>query len=48
MGKDNIFNNPKPLGLLKHFLEMGSQDDIVLDFFCQECWDCLRAMIQHR
>ena len=33
MGKDNIFNNPKPLGLLKHFLEMGSQDDIVLDFF---------------
>lgn len=32
--KDNIFNNPKPIGLIQHFLRYGmKQNDIVLDFF---------------
>lgn len=34
LGKDNIFNNPKPTGLLKHLMSFGSgPNDIVLDFF---------------
>lgn len=32
--KDNIFNNPKPVGLIQHFLQYGTQKgDIILDFF---------------
>lgn len=31
--KDNLFNNPKPLGLLEYFIQMVNTDDIILDFF---------------
>lgn len=31
---DNIFNNPKPIGLLEHLMSFGmGPGDIVLDFF---------------
>ncbi|QXL85858.1 site-specific DNA-methyltransferase [Comamonas sp. NLF-1-9] len=34
IGKDNIFNNPKPTGLIKHLMSFGSgPNDIILDFF---------------
>jgi len=34
LGSDNVFNNPKPVGLIKHLLSFGSQyDSVVLDFF---------------
>jgi adenine-specific DNA-methyltransferase len=34
LGKDNIFNNPKPTGLIKHLMSFGSgPNDIILDFF---------------
>jgi adenine-specific DNA-methyltransferase len=34
MGKDNIFNNPKPIGLIEHLIAFGSDaNDIILDFF---------------
>lgn len=34
LGEDNIFNNPKPVGLIKHLLLFAAKDDaIVLDFF---------------
>lgn len=32
-GQDNIFNNPKPLGLIKYLLSIGNKNDLVLDFF---------------
>jgi len=32
-GQENIFNNPKPLGLIKYLLSIGNKDDLVLDFF---------------
>jgi len=33
--KDNIFNNPKPVGLISHLLSFGApnENDIILDFF---------------
>lgn len=32
--KENIFSNPKPLGLIKHLLRFGmGRDDLMLDFF---------------
>ncbi|PIQ78112.1 site-specific DNA-methyltransferase [Candidatus Peregrinibacteria bacterium CG11_big_fil_rev_8_21_14_0_20_46_8] len=32
--KDNIFNNPKPIGLMKHFLKFSSDtDSLILDSF---------------
>jgi len=33
MGAADIFNNPKPIGLLKYFLNMGSKDALIMDFF---------------
>lgn len=34
IGKDNIFNNPKPTGLIKHLMSFGTgPNDIILDFF---------------
>jgi adenine-specific DNA-methyltransferase len=34
LGKDNVFNNPKPTGLIKHLMSFGTAgDDIILDFF---------------
>ncbi len=34
LGTDNVFNNPKPVGLIRHFLSFGTDNDsIVLDFF---------------
>jgi len=34
LGKDNVFNNPKPTGLIKHLMSFGTAgEDIILDFF---------------
>lgn len=34
IGKDNVFNNPKPTGLIKHLMSFGTgSNDIILDFF---------------
>ena len=34
LGLDNIFNNPKPLGLLKNLISIGAgNDDLIVDFF---------------
>ena len=36
--KDGIFTNPKPVGLIKHLLQFGTErDSIVLDFFAGSC-----------
>jgi adenine-specific DNA-methyltransferase len=33
-GEENVFNNPKPLGLIQHLMTFGAgSNDIVLDFF---------------
>lgn len=34
LGQDNLFSNPKPVGLIKHLIQIASDKDaIVLDFF---------------
>jgi adenine-specific DNA-methyltransferase len=34
LGADNVFNNPKPLGLIRHLLSFGAgPDSLILDFF---------------
>lgn len=34
LGKENVFNNPKPTGLIKHLISFGTgRGDIILDFF---------------
>lgn len=33
IGKQDIFNNPKPVDLIKRCIEIGDKDGIVLDFF---------------
>lgn len=34
LGRDNVFNNPKPTGLIKHLMSFGmGPEDVVVDFF---------------
>ena len=38
LGESNILNNPKPVGLIKHLLEFGTDpDSLVFDFFAGSC-----------
>ena len=38
LGEPNILNNPKPVGLIKHLLEFGTDpDSLVVDFFAGSC-----------
>ena len=38
LGESNILNNPKPIGLIKHLLEFGTDpDSLVVDFFAGSC-----------
>lgn len=37
-GADDIFNNPKPIGFIKHLLQLSTEpNSIVLDFFAGSC-----------
>ena len=38
LGQPNVLNNPKPVGLIKHLLEFGTDpDSLVVDFFAGSC-----------
>ena len=38
LGEQNILNNPKPVGLIKHLLEISTdRDSLVVDFFAGSC-----------
>ena len=38
LGKDGLFTNPKPVGLIKHLLQFSTNpDSIILDFFAGSC-----------
>src|SRR5690606_9498409 len=46
LGLSNMFDHPKPLGLLSRCIHLAtSEDDIVLDFFCGSATTAHAAMV---